>query len=900
MTVFLVLLFGGANVASAHEAQQASTSTPRADRQSVDEASQLTDELRVATKSPPRTPALQAAYATKSQRRNVLLNQLVKTEPALVLSLALTPAERAQLPPAMQANVEDRVSLDGELQVRHIDYDDGHSEYDIRLLKNGQATRMYFGAPIGKARPGDVVRFDAVSLAGSNTVVSDRMVVVHSPTAVGTTGPQRTAIVLVNGGNNPAGHPYADKTNVASVFFSSANPLSGRNYYLEMSYNQTSIVGGNGAEGTAADVYGPVTVASTACDAGDPGTANTFATQALTAADPLVDYNNYDRVVFVINNPANACGNGGIGTVRTNSFGPFDGNQQQLSISWLFNTAFGPTTLNGRVGGTTLHEYGHNMGVWHSNMLECGNDAITGGTCYSEEYGDPADIMGGAGGYGHFNGVHKDTVEWLTGARAQTVTTNGSFTINSYEDGTNNTKVLRVARTRDAGGAVDGFYYVEYRKPTANWNQFLALRPDYGNGVLVHTAGTTPLCTAYCNPDFSGLGGGGDTNLLDTHPNSRAGLTDYDDAPLMNGQTFQDVGAGVTIQVTATAATSATVQVAFTTPKRSVRTVAFPNGAGQVSGGGNNFNVNDPVTLTAVPNTGFCFTRWRENKQSIGSTNPLTFNIAADRIIEAVFTAGACTPAAANDTFPGISIAATAGTQLSDNTAATTEAGEPVVQNCGNGNATFGNSVWYSMTAPTSGQLTIDTNNSGFDTLVAVYTGSAVNGLTLVACNDDAAPGTATSQVAFAAVAGTTYRIQVSGVQNAGVNASGNVYLNVTAPVFNACNPRPKVVVSTVVSGAGQLTVTLTAGSAAQGNRLVSVRFQPTSQMPNANALLDLPGIGTNVQASAATLALPGQPASYQFVVKRQNPGPVSLPIVVTDLCGAWTTFVGHGVGPGF
>ena len=60
----------------------------------------------------------------------------------------------------------------------------------------------------------------------------------------------------------------------------------------------------------------------------------------------------------------------------------------------------------------------------------------------------------------------------------------------------------------------------------------------------------------------------------------------------------------------------------------------------------------------------------------------------------------------------------------------------------------------------------IRTTGSSIDTLLAVYTGTAVNALTAVAANDDE-PGLVTSAVTFSAVAGTTYQIAVDGFNGA-------------------------------------------------------------------------------------------------------------------------------------
>ncbi len=101
-------------------------------------------------------------------------------------------------------------------------------------------------------------------------------------------------------------------------------------------------------------------------------------------------------------------------------------------------------------------------------------------------------------------------------------------------------------------------------------------------------------------------------------------------------------------------------------------------------------------------------------------------------------------------------------TDAGTNVGATAEAGEPLH----GGNSVFNtkiNSVWWSWTAPASGNLTIDTLGSSFDTILGVYTGSAVNSLTTITSNDDINSSNTASRVSFSTVAGTTYRIAVDG-----------------------------------------------------------------------------------------------------------------------------------------
>jgi hypothetical protein len=91
------------------------------------------------------------------------------------------------------------------------------------------------------------------------------------------------------------------------------------------------------------------------------------------------------------------------------------------------------------------------------------------------------------------------------------------------------------------------------------------------------------------------------------------------------------------------------------------------------------------------------------------------------------------------------------------NLGATVEPGEPDYH-VGPNPATV--SVWYRWTAPASGEAAIDTCASDFDTVLAVYTGSAIDALTWIEGNDDACWSRG-SRVEFTALAGATYRIVV-------------------------------------------------------------------------------------------------------------------------------------------
>ena len=134
-------------------------------------------------------------------------------------------------------------------------------------------------------------------------------------------------------------------------------------------------------------------------------------------------------------------------------------------------------------------------------------------------------------------------------------------------------------------------------------------------------------------------------------------------------------------------------------------------------------------------------------------------------------------PAPANDNFASAqTITGCSGTVNGSNISATREAGEPAHWPASPGST---KSVWYQWQAAASQSVTINTTGSNYDTILAVYTGNGVSGLTLVANNDDIASGNTTSTVTFTANAGTIYRIAVDGFNNGGSGGdTGSIVLN--------------------------------------------------------------------------------------------------------------------------
>jgi hypothetical protein len=151
-------------------------------------------------------------------------------------------------------------------------------------------------------------------------------------------------------------------------------------------------------------------------------------------------------------------------------------------------------------------------------------------------------------------------------------------------------------------------------------------------------------------------------------------------------------------------------------------------------------NTRSSVEFDAAPNTLYAIAVDGKN----GAQGNVVLNISAS---------------SPNDNFVNrATLLGAAGTVSGVNICASKEGGEP--NHAGNAG---GHSVWYRWVAPRNGAALFTTEGSRFDTLLAVYTGTGLGDLTLVAENDDVGGGANYSSVSFPVSAGVEYFIAVDG-----------------------------------------------------------------------------------------------------------------------------------------
>jgi hypothetical protein len=482
--------------------------------------------------------------------------------------------------------------------------------------------------------------------------------------------------------------------------------------------------------------------------------------------------------------------------------------------------------------GVTAHELGHNFGNWHANSWV--SSTVIGSDGTHNEYGNPFDVLGSSSSFpqGHHSANFKRLNGWLPSAQVHTVTANGTYRIHGQDFGGYIDPQRKYGIKIPVGIAVGGEtvdYWIDYR-------------PNYGttataNGAMLQWGNDSG--TAYAS------------RLLDTQPGT---LGNMQDAPLLVGRTFTDAARTLSITSIAKGGAGADSYIDIEISFNAAPPVPLAEALDLVSltcvtGGdlvwsGQRAETHDGVDAgasgsishnqqswveTTVTGPGIVSYWWKVSSESgydylsllmdglvtqsisgeqawqqrtltiPAGTHTLRWRYNKDGSVvtgsdrgwvdQVVYTR----TAPINDMFADRSmLVGGVATAVGSNGDATAESGEPL-----HAGITGGRSVWWRWTAPVTASVTIGTAGSSFDTLLGVYTGTAVGSLTAIAGNDDSG-GLLTSRVTFQAVAGTTYQVAVDGYHG----VTGTVQLAVTvAPPANDLFANRTVVPGTTASG---------------------------------------------------------------------------------------------------
>jgi uncharacterized repeat protein (TIGR02543 family) len=237
-----------------------------------------------------------------------------------------------------------------------------------------------------------------------------------------------------------------------------------------------------------------------------------------------------------------------------------------------------------------------------------------------------------------------------------------------------------------------------------------------------------------------------------------------------------------------------------------------------------------------------------------GQTVYLLFYVQTDQnygtltsfnIDDVSLVAGTTADIPANDDFTNAAVIAADGvTNIVTTTYASRENGEPYI--AGNKG---GHSLWWTWTAPANGTVTINTSGSGFNTLLGVYTGTALTNLTVLTNSDGFKLASGVAYLKFNVSEGTQYQITLDGYNG----QSGSA---VFAFTFSTDTTPPAIAIKSPLNGAEVTSSTLLVQGTASDNVAVAAVY---CQLVNANGTNAWQlATGTNTWSATLTNLIPG------------------------------------------
>ncbi|MEH6576265.1 MAG: Ig-like domain-containing protein [Amphritea sp.] len=522
---------------SAQHGLEAAAATPAAQRKAAIDSTEAFisahKQWAQARGASNKAVALQSLIA-KAEARREMLAELIQSNPAEALRVAIPEEKQTGMPAEVQEMLEQKLDLDGELEVVIEDYEDGsHKLRQFLKTPAGERFELHVASQAKSALSGQQVELNGLLLEDQDDIAgTDGQIAVGSSDDIlimgatggdngGSPGPlpntfgeRKVAVIMVNFQDQPADKPWT-KTQVNNFVFGQVN-----NYFQENSYNQTWLSG---------NTFGWYTLPMNGgnCPSGITDAADQM------AANAGVNLSAYSHIVYMLA-PSSGC---------NVNFGTLGGTPTRATI------------ISGLSQDIVTHELGHNFGLYHGHSLNC-TGGVLSTNCSESEYGDNFDVMGQ--GSGHLSAFQKQRLGWLAYNQSPpitTVATGGTYTISTLATDSSQPKALKVLNGTDSTTGQSSWFYLEYRQPTGfdsaifDWSDPYSYPDNLQNGVIVHKA---------VQED------GNSSLLLDMTPDStRYASHDLRDPALEVGQSYNDPDTGVTITPLSNDANGITVDISY-------------------------------------------------------------------------------------------------------------------------------------------------------------------------------------------------------------------------------------------------------------------------------------------------------------------------------------------------
>ncbi len=394
--------------------------------------------------------------------------------------------------------------------------------------------------------PGSDIRVTG-KIQENNFIVSEGGLSIQSqgiPTDSGFNLGENNILVLIGEyDDRPFTHEVAD---VERVLFGSYPSMD--DFFQEASNRESWFEG---------DVIGPLNLGSESLPCIIPN-IDEYADALIQAADPIVDFTDYKRILFIFTECWIGVAEVGY-SFRTTP----DGDVYQSwawsgypSIDW-------PSPPDDIFLDVTTHEMGHNFGALHASFADCGDISFGEdiSDCVNLEYGNPYSIMGAGIPLQHFTATQKQILGWLDPYDI-IVASSGTFTLSPLETGTGTRRIVLPYGIVDdfsftgLYGPEEGYYSIEYRQPIGYDGDFWPIE-EYRYGVFV-TFNSEPIEEGavwwlsydhliYADPE------------LPICPPDCLGYQWY--SSLQEGESYRDNNIGRTIKVLSMDETGATIQI---------------------------------------------------------------------------------------------------------------------------------------------------------------------------------------------------------------------------------------------------------------------------------------------------------------------------------------------------